>query len=42
MDGVVIQDWKVMCGLDNGSFFIIREWSSKEELEAFCEIIIKQ
>ena len=26
LDGVVIQDWKVMCGLDNGSFFIMRDW----------------
>ena len=42
MDGVVIQDWKVMCGLGNGSFFIMKEWSSKEELEAFCEQLIKQ
>ena len=42
MDGIVIQDWKVMCGLDNGSFFIMRDWSSKEELEAFCNQLIKQ
>ena len=42
MDGIVIQDWKVMCGLDNGSFFITKEWSSKEELEAFCEQMIQQ
>ena len=42
MDGVVIQDWQVMCGIDNGQFMITREWSSKEELEAFCEQLIKQ
>ena len=42
LDGVVIQDWKVMCGLDNGSFFIMRDWSSREELEAFCKRLIKQ
>ena len=42
MDGVVIQDWQVMCGIDNGKFMITREWSSKEELEAFCERLIKQ
>lgn len=42
MDGVVIQDWKLMCGLDNGSFFIMKEWSSKEELDAFCEQLIRQ
>ena len=42
MDGVVIQDWQVMCGIDNGKFMIMREWSSKEELEAFCERLIRQ
>ncbi len=42
MDGVVIQDWQVMCGIDNGQFMITREWSSKEEVEAFCEQLIKQ
>ena len=42
LDGVVIQDWKVMCGLDNGSFFIVRDWSSKEEMEAFCKQLIEQ
>ena len=42
MDGVVIQDWQVMCGIDNGKFMIMREWSSKEELEAFCEQLIRQ
>ncbi len=42
MNGVVIQDWKVMCGIENGSFFIMEEWSSKEDLEAFCERLIHQ
>ena len=42
MDGVVIQDWQVMCGIDNGQFMITREWSSKEEVEAFCKRLIKQ
>ena len=42
MDGVVIQDWQVMCGIDNGKFMITREWSSKEEVEAFCKQLIKQ
>ena len=42
MDDVVIQDWQVMCGIENGQFMIMREWSSKEELEAFCECLIKQ
>ena len=42
MDDVVIQDWQVMCGIENGKFMIMREWSSKEELEAFCEQLIRQ
>ena len=42
IDGVVVQDWKIMSNLENGCFFIMREWSSKEELEAFCEQLIRQ
>ena len=42
MDGVVIQDWQVMCGIDNGKFMIMRDWSSKEEMKAFCERLIRQ
>ena len=42
MDGAVIQEWMIQCGIDNGSLFIMREWSSKEELEAFCEQLIRQ
>ena len=42
MDGVVIQDWQVMCGIENGKFMITREWSSKEDLEAFCKRLIRQ
>jgi hypothetical protein len=42
MDGAVIQEWMIQCGIDNGSLFIMREWSSKEELEAFCEQLICQ
>ena len=42
IDGVVVQEWKIMSNLENGCFFIMREWSSKEELEAFCERLIKQ
>ena len=42
MDGVVIQDWQVMCGIDNGKFMIVREWSSKDEEEAFCKQLIRQ
>ena len=42
IDGVVVQEWKIMSNLENGCFFIMREWSSKEELEAFCERLIRQ
>ena len=42
MDGEVIQDWQVMCGIDNGKFLITREWSSKDEEEAFCERLVRQ
>ena len=42
MDDVVIQDWQVMCGIENGKFMITREWSSKEEMKAFCEQLIRQ
>ena len=40
IDGVVIQEWKIMH--DNCCFFIMREWSSKEELGSFCERLIRQ
>ena len=40
INGVVIQEWKIMHG--NYCFFIMREWSSKEELEAFCEQLVRQ
>ena len=42
MDGVVIQDWQVMCGIETGTFFIMRTYSSKDELKAFCEQLIRQ
>ena len=42
MDGVVIQDWQVMCGIENGTFFIMRTYSSKEELDDFCKRLVKQ
>ena len=42
IDGVVVQEWKIMSNLENCCFFIMREWSSKEELEAFCEQLIRQ
>ena len=42
MDGAQIQDWLVKCGIENGSFFINKEWSSREEVEEFCERLIRQ
>ena len=42
MDGAVIQEWMIQCRIDNGSLFIMREWSSKDEMEAFCERLVKQ
>ncbi len=42
LDGIVFQEWKIMQGLDNGCFFIMKKWSSKEELEAFCKQLVRQ
>ena len=42
LDGVQIQDWYVQCGIENGCLFIKKEWSSKEEIEKFCERLIRQ
>ena len=42
IDGVVVQEWKIMSNLENGCFFIMRKWESKEELEAFCQQLIRQ
>lgn len=42
MDGAVIQDWQIMCGIETGTFFIMRNYSSKDELKAFCKQLIQQ
>ena len=44
VDGVVYQKttFTSLHGVTNNSFYIMREWSSKEELEAFCERLIRQ
>ena len=42
LDGVVFQEWKIQSGIGNGCFFIMKKWSSKEELESFCNRLIKQ
>ena len=44
VDGVVYQKttFTSLHGVTNNSFHIMREWSSKEELDAFCERLIQQ
>ena len=42
MDGAVIQDWQIMCGIETGTFFIMRNYSSKDEMKAFCKRLIQQ
>ncbi len=42
INGIVYQDWKVMCGIPGGSFFIMKHWSSKKEFKNFCKDLIKQ
>ena len=42
LNGIKVQDWQIKRGISNGSFFIMKERSSKEELGAFCEQLIRQ
>ena len=42
LNGIKVQDWDIKCGISNGCFFIMKERSSKEELGAFCEQLIRQ
>ena len=42
MDGVQIQDMYIQCGINNGCCFIVKEWSSKEELKEFCKKLSRQ
>ena len=42
MDGVEVQTWQIQCGIDNGCFFITKQWSSKEELETFIKRLVRQ
>ena len=42
IDGAVIQDWQIMCGIETGTFFIMRNYSSKDEMKAFCKRLIQQ
>jgi hypothetical protein len=42
LNGNQIQDWEIKCGISTGGFFIMKEYSSKEELEAFCDQLVHQ
>ena len=42
LNGKQIQDWEIKCGISTGGFFIMKEYSSKEELEAFCNQLVRQ
>ncbi len=42
LDGVEVQNWQIQYGIDNGCFFIMKNWSSKEELETFIRRLIRQ
>ena len=42
IDGVVVLEWYVQCEINNGQFFIMHKWSSDEELEEFCEMLVRQ
>ena len=42
LNGNQIQDWEIKCGISTGGFFIRKEYSSKEELEAFCNQLVRQ
>ena len=42
IDGVVVQEWFVQCEINNGQFFIMHKWSSDDELEEFCEMLVRQ
>ena len=42
LNGNQIQDWEIKCGISTGVFFIMKERSSKEELGAFCEQLVRQ
>lgn len=42
LNGIKVQDWQIKCGINSGNLFIMKERSSKKELEAFCERLIRQ
>lgn len=42
INGVVVQEWYVQCEINNGQLFIMQKRTSDEELEEFCEMLIRQ
>ena len=42
IDGAVVLEWYIQCEINNGQFFIMHKWSSDEELEEFCEMLVRQ
>ena len=42
IDGAVVLEWYIQCEINNGQFFIMHKWSSDEELEVFCEMLVRQ
>ena len=42
LNGNQIQDWEIKCGISTGGFFIMKEYLSKEELETFCNQLVRQ
>ena len=42
IDGAVVLEWYIQCEINNGQFFIMHKWSSDDELEELCEMLIRQ
>ncbi|MBQ1730818.1 MAG: hypothetical protein II037_01260 [Bacteroidales bacterium] len=42
IDGAVVLEWYIQYEINNGQFFIMHKWSSDEELEEFCEMLVRQ
>lgn len=42
IDGAVVLEWYVQCEINNGQFFIMHKWSSDDEQEEFCEMLVRQ
>ena len=41
LDGIICQEWRVMSGIPNGSFFVHKK-GKKDDVKAFCKRIVKQ